>query len=175
MDLEEIIDQGSDRNTLSLEFQLFLNLEKPKPSTLNIHLFSVSHSRYTRWNWQDSNWSNNYVLANASYDGCMEIVNMMLLQGGKAELPSKVFSTENYNDAMAQASKNDHRDIVKLMLDLGATDYNWAMMTASCYGHLEIVKMMVELGSTDYNRALYYAHLYKQTHIVEYLTSLMSR
>ncbi len=167
MFLEEIIAQGSNRNTLSLEFQLFWNLGKMRPlrvCTVNTSLYSISHGGYTRWSWQLSNRSDNSVLIHASDDGCLEIVNLMLERGANY-----------YNTAMRWASQNDHRDIVKLMLELGADDYNQALINASYHGHFEIVKMMVELGATIISDALIIARNHKQTHIIEYLTSLMSR
>ncbi len=162
----DIITQGSIRNTLSLEYQLFWNLEKMRPlrvSTVNTSLCSISHGRYTRWAWQLLKESNNNFLIDASYDGCLEIVNLMLERGANY-----------YNTAMGWASKNDHQDIVKLMLDLGATDYNQAMINASAYGHFEIVKWMVQKGASDYKMALELARHYKHRKIIEYLTSLMS-
>lgn len=43
---------------------------------------------------------------------------------------------------MASAARGGHRDIVDLMLQLGATDYNWAMASAASGGHRDIVELI---------------------------------
>jgi len=51
--------------------------------------------------------------------------------------------TENiYNTAMTTASKGGHVNIVKLMIEKGATDFDVAMSTAARAGNLEIVKLL---------------------------------
>ncbi len=157
----EILLQGSKRNTLSLEYQLFWNFSNP--NFINERLASRSRKNYTRWCWQHLRWNKNSILASASQDGCIEIVKLMLEKGAN-----------NYDGAMVNATANGHFEIVKMMAEKGAVVYNTALVNASHCGHLDIVKLMLAKGADDYNGALYYARRQKHRKIIEYLTSLMS-
>ena len=55
------------------------------------------------------------------------------------------FSKGDYNWAMVEAVEGGHKDIVQMMLDLGADDYKWAMRSAAGGGHDEIVQMLQNL------------------------------
>ena len=60
----------------------------------------------------------------------------------------------NYDCPMEWAAIGGHKEIIELMLDKGATDYDGAMRWASSRGHKEIVERMLDLGATDYSRAI---------------------
>ena len=49
-----------------------------------------------------------------------------------------------YNKIMYRAAEGGHIEIVKLMLEKGATDYNRVMYKAAKGGHMDIVKCMLE-------------------------------
>ena len=50
-----------------------------------------------------------------------------------------------------EACKCGNLEIVKLMIEKGATDWNWGMVNACGCGHFEIVKLMIEKGATDWD------------------------
>jgi Ankyrin repeats (3 copies) len=56
-----------------------------------------------------------------------------------------------FNSGMRYAAKGGYMEIVKLMIEKGATDFNRGMAYASEGGHMEIVKLMIEKGATDFN------------------------
>ena len=66
----------------------------------------------------------------------------------------------NYNEMMSSAASAGHTDIVRLMLEKGATDYNRAMMYAAEGGHMDIVKLMLEKGANNYDEAISFAVLW---------------
>jgi len=114
--------------------------------------------------------------------GYLEIVKMMLDQGANLYIPDiieiaafyghkeilqmlQVREPHWHNSAMVSAARGGHIEIVKTMLDLGATNYNEAMTWAAYTkgGHREIVEMMLVLMNNDttkprsYDQALVYA------------------
>jgi ankyrin repeat protein len=60
-----------------------------------------------------------------------------------------------FNTAMGYAAEGGQMEIVKLMIEKGATKFNLAMMSASYGGQMEIVKLMIEKGATYFNTAMY--------------------
>jgi ankyrin repeat protein len=68
----------------------------------------------------------------------------------------KEFKNKKYifNTAMTYAAKGGNMDIVKLMIEKGATAFNSSMMYAAEEGHMEIVKLMIEKGATYFNAGL---------------------
>jgi Ankyrin repeats (3 copies) len=83
-------------------------------------------------------------------------------------IPTKGYNPEkfykDYKDrkdifdlAMYYASEGGHMEIVKLMIEKGATVFDWGMNDAALGGHMEIVKLLIEKGATDFDSAMYYA------------------
>jgi hypothetical protein len=62
-----------------------------------------------------------------------------------------------FNWAMDEAAEGGHMEIVKLMIEKGATAFNSAMVYAAEGGNMEIVKLMIEKGATAFNSAMVYA------------------
>jgi Ankyrin repeats (3 copies) len=63
----------------------------------------------------------------------------------------------DFDWGMNEAARGGQMEIIKLMIEKGATDFNRAMANAALGGHMEIVKFMIEKGATDFNRAMRYA------------------
>ena len=63
----------------------------------------------------------------------------------------------HFNNTMREAARKGHTDIVKLMIEKGATEFNGAMEAASAGGHMDIVKLMIEKGAYNFNGAVYFA------------------
>jgi Ankyrin repeats (3 copies) len=59
--------------------------------------------------------------------------------------------------AMAYAAEGGQIEIVKLMIEKGATDFDWAMREAAEGGRMEIVKLMIEKGATGFNNSMIWA------------------
>jgi Ankyrin repeats (3 copies) len=74
-----------------------------------------------------------------------------------------------FDDAMSEAGLGGHMEIVKLMIEKGATDFDRAMRFAADGGHMEIVKFMIEKGAINFNAAMGYAAEAGHMDIVEYL------
>ena len=103
----------------------------------------------------------NLSMMDASYNGHIEIVKLMLDHGANS-----------FNTSMECASRNGHIEIVKLILDHGAVnstksnsrlldashpisfDFNTSMRSASYYGHIEIVKLMLDHGANSFNTSM---------------------
>ena len=72
-----------------------------------------------------------------------------------------------YENIMQLASQNGHINIIRRMLEKGATNYNDAMASAAEGGQIEIVKLMLEKGATAYDDARFLAR--KHHEIIELL------
>jgi Ankyrin repeats (3 copies) len=73
--------------------------------------------------------------------------------------PKKIYKNRKDNKyvfdcAMEYAALGGQMEIVKLMIEKGATDFNSSMMYAAEEGHMEIVKLMIEKGATYFNAGL---------------------
>ena len=75
----------------------------------------------------------NWGMANATLNGHIEIVRLLLQQGAN-----------NYNEVLSKAAREGHQNIVELMLEEGADDYNEAMTYADLNGHISIVDLIQE-------------------------------
>ena len=72
---------------------------------------------------------------------------------------SSILETNDYNNTMIEAAGRGHIEIIKLMLEKGATNYSSAMREAVSGGHTKIMELMLELmlelilerGTGDYN------------------------
>ena len=80
----------------------------------------------------------------------------------------------NYNAVLTLAALFGYMDIVHLMISYGATSFNRAMELAASGGHLEIVKLMVEYGATTYNSSILEAARSGHIDILKYLTQHFS-
>jgi ankyrin repeat protein len=77
-------------------------------------------------------------------------------EGGHMEIVKLMIEkgATEFNSAMYNAARGGHMEIVKLMIEKGATEFNWAMGDAAKGGHMEIVKLMIEKGATDFDSAM---------------------
>ncbi len=134
-----IMEQGLVRNTLSLEFELFRNLQTCYKYKINRKLNDFCISRFTRWNWQRTRPSNIFILGDASEDGCQEIIEMLI--------NTRNFSIGDYNGALQCASSNGHVEVVQMMLSLGVNDLNMALHLAEQQGHTECAELLKKYGA----------------------------
>jgi Ankyrin repeats (3 copies)/Ankyrin repeat len=83
----------------------------------------------------------------------------ILTKGYNSEDFYKEFKDSKYifDTAMTWAAQGGHMEIVKLMIEKGATGFDWAMADATKGGNMEIVKFMIEKGATNFARAMCYA------------------
>ena len=105
----------------------------------------------------------NSAMTNATLNGHIEIVRLLLQQGAN-----------NYNEVLSKAAREGHQNIVELMLEEGADDYNMAMTEAASQGHQNIVELMLEEGADDYNEAMTYADLNGHISIVDLIQERMN-
>lgn len=76
------------------------------------------------------------------------------------------------NERLVEASENGDINMVKRLIQIGATSYDIALKEASLFGHLEIVKYLIEKGANiqaNNNLALRMAVMNKHLDIVKYL------
>jgi len=78
-----------------------------------------------------------------------------------------------YDCAIRYAALGGNMEIVKLMIEKGATDFNFCMYGAARFGHMDILKLMIEKGTPNYSWALNRASYGGHTEIVEYLKKLI--
>jgi ankyrin repeat protein len=90
---------------------------------------------------------------------------------GYEKLAKRIIQRSNWrnNEAMSEAAKHGHFEIIKLLQSHGASSYWYSAICAAAYGHLDILKFMLDLGPTDYNGALRTAAGKGYTKIVELL------
>jgi ankyrin repeat protein len=74
-----------------------------------------------------------------------------------------------FDHAMDKAAYGGHMEIVKLMIEKGATDFDGTMFEAAEGGHMEIVKLMIEKGARDFNKAMSYAAIEGHMEIVKFM------
>jgi Ankyrin repeats (3 copies) len=74
-------------------------------------------------------------------------------EGGQMEIVKLMIEkgATHFIWAMADAARGGHIEIVKFMIEKVATDFNWTMRNAARGGHIKIVKLMIEKGATDFN------------------------
>ena len=77
--------------------------------------------------------------------------------------------------AMAEAARDGYLDVVKHMIDLGASDFNQAMFQAAVGGHLEIVKLMIEQGATNIDTCLLVAIVNGYYDIVVFMLNISKK
>ncbi len=139
--------KGTTLGTLSLEFELFLNLMDIlsefneyilQTTNINQYLDYSSRRHFNTWNWQNLTIDKLVVACQAIGYGCLEIVQIMV----------------------------EHGEI--------NSDLN-TLLHSVCYtGDLKAVRFLVEQGADDLERALLIARANRQSEVVEYLTPLVS-
>lgn len=78
----------------------------------------------------------------------------------------------NYDEIMSEAAYRGNIELVKIMLNLGATKYNSAMINAAYTGHIDIVRLMIDRGATKFEKAIGYAAIGGHQNIIDYLTNV---
>ena len=58
---------------------------------------------------------------------------------------------------LSGACEGGHRDLVQMMIDLGATNFNYGLQSACYRGHRDLVQWMIDLGANNWDGGLYYA------------------
>jgi Ankyrin repeats (3 copies) len=74
-----------------------------------------------------------------------------------------------FDRGMAWAAGGGNMEIVKLMIEKGATDFNTAMENAAYGGQMEIVKFMISKGSTDFDWAMIFGAEGGKMEIVKFM------
>jgi len=96
------------------------------------------------------------------YERCSEILNNIITLGlndiDLCRLTTCLFG---------EACKGGHIDIVKFMIEKGATDYNYGLRGTCEGGNVEIVNLMIKQGATDWDEGLYFACLGGHMEIVK--------
>tara|TARA_R110001599_G_scaffold9946_2_gene49198 strand:- start:128 stop:733 length:606 start_codon:yes stop_codon:yes gene_type:complete len=71
----------------------------------------------------------------------------------------KRYSTDRdiYDLAMAYASMCGNMDIIKLMIDKGATNFNLSLIYAAEEGYINIVEFAIDMGATNFNSGMIHA------------------
>ena len=82
--------------------------------------------------------------------------------------------TPDYYWIMSMAGRGNHIEIVKRMMELGATNYNGTMSHAAMGGYEEIIDEMLEHGANNYNDAMGEAAGGGQRKIVEQMLKIMT-
>ena len=85
----------------------------------------------------------------------------------KLDIINKYINSPNHG--MYEAAKKGHMDIVKLMIEKGATLRNAGLRGAAKGGHIDVVKYLIEKGANDLNNGLFYAAKGGHIDIVEFL------
>lgn len=87
---------------------------------------------------------------------------------------NKEFSLKDLNQALNYAANNGNLDVVKLLIDHGATSIDRAFIEAAQYDNLDVVKYLMPRGITydAIRSALYSAAMNQHDDVVEYLESL---
>jgi ankyrin repeat protein len=58
-------------------------------------------------------------------------------------------STTNINNAMLNASQNNHKELVEYFISKGANNFKRAIKYASLNNHKELVKFFISKGEVD--------------------------
>ena len=70
----------------------------------------------------------------------------------------KMFGIDlDWNIGLYGACIGGHIDIIKALIEKGATDWNSGLFHACFGGHIDIVKFLIEKGAYDWNWGLYHA------------------
>jgi Ankyrin repeats (3 copies) len=77
-------------------------------------------------------------------------------EGGYMEIVKLMIEkgATNFDSPMVYAARGGNMEIIKLMIEKGATYFNWGMSYAAIGGHMEIVKLMIEKGGTDFDTTM---------------------
>ncbi len=75
-------------------------------------------------------------------------------QGGHIEIVKLMIEkgASQWNWALSYACVGGHMDIVKLMIDLGGDNWNWGLRRACTGGHIDIIKFLIEKGASWCNQ-----------------------
>jgi hypothetical protein len=87
------------------------------------------------------------------------IVNFGLLgacKGGHKDLAKLMIQmgAGMFNHGLAKACKGGSKELALLMIKMGANDYNWGLRDACKGGHKDLVELMLGMGATDINLGL---------------------
>ena len=81
-------------------------------------------------------------------------------QGGHREIIQMMVNlgAREWNRGLSGACEGGFKDLVRMMIDLGARDWNNGLWGACREGHRELVQMMINYGADDWNEALQCAY-----------------
>ncbi len=68
-------------------------------------------------------------------------------------------------EGLAIGCRRGHKDLVKLMIEKGATNFEEGLANACCGGHKKLVKLMIKKGADNWGEALFKSCIYKQKEI----------
>lgn len=108
----------------------------------------------------------------ACYIGNIEIINMFLNLDLKFPFGSYNTISQFYDSGLRGACKGGHLNIVKMLIELGATNYMLAMEGACEGGHMEIINYIMNIWDVDLNHGLQGACLGGHDAVIKMMISL---
>lgn len=165
---QDIVENTLDMGTLlklSLQPELVRRLERQYklPETGNIQdmLANYRRTHYTRQcvGYLDPR----ECLITAAEKGHFDVIKAAV-----KSLPAES-RQDSLDRAMSYAASGGYLDIVKFLVDQGATDFNIALIWAAGEGHLEIVNFLIQRGANKFDTALEAAAENGHLDLVKYL------
>lgn len=126
------------------------------------YFFSKIDDKYNGWQ---------SVLNGAASGGHLDLVKQALKVLTKVQNKETLFDIKSIlNHSLVNASKLGHLDVVKFLIEHGATDpFNAGLIHAAKAGHLDVVKFLLETDPQDINKALGAAASSGHKDIIDYL------
>jgi len=85
----------------------------------------------------------------AGRHGHLDVIDKLIDEKGE-----NFFSIGDYNDVLFQASWRGHLDIIKLMIQKGATNTDMGIQNATLMGHLDVVDYLKNLQTNNENQPM---------------------
>jgi hypothetical protein len=96
----------------------------------------------------------------------------LLAKHGLYGLVRMLGTEKNKDDILYEASAGGHVEIVKWVVEKGATDWDSALFWTCDRGQMKMAKWLVEKGATDWNRALFGACTMGRMEIAKWLAKI---
>lgn len=128
------------------------------------------HKLYLEVDPSQPGWLEAAVVGFWGIRACIRLNNFCqlgLLELVQAQVSRK--EVDDLNVAMGTAAKLGHLEVVKFLVDAGATDLNWGMRQAALGGQLETLQYLVSLGANNYRQALETATQFGHNSTIAYL------
>ena len=96
-----------------------------------------------------SNFKLTQAMSMAGKHGHLDVIEKLIDEKG-----DNFFSIGDYNDVLFQASWGGHLDIIKLMIQKGATNTDMGIQKATIMGHLDVVDYLKNLQTNNENQPM---------------------